>query len=193
MMYGRWPNGWSVIEVSRWLESNFEFPGRFSHGARARFLQRWADQEASRAAADNHPDAAKLAGGNLPEADNAFPEPKLDKHIGEMLGTLKSTTYLEGHLDNYYGGDANSRPDFDALVEAHHGTKFIHGSLAASILGSDADPQSFKENGGGGLGSVSASAFVVGDNDPAGHQLGPDSGFPFGTLPPADLGPPPVI
>lgn len=41
MMHGRWPNGWGVIDVSRWLESNFDFSDRFAHSAAVRFAHRF--------------------------------------------------------------------------------------------------------------------------------------------------------
>ena len=185
MFHGRWPNGWTVIDVSRWFESNFDFPARLAGKGALRFVRRFGDNEGLTALANNQP-----------EADKSLPEPKLDKQVAEMLGTLKSHFYAEGNLDNSCGGDTACRDDFSALIESHHGTRFLNGGISASIL-DELSSEGAKLLGDGEAALVATDLgklfLLVDGNGEAGFQPGQDFIIPLGSLPPADLGPPPVI
>ena len=180
MFHGRWPNGWTVIDVAHWFESNFDMPTRLAGKAALRFVRRFGDNEGPAALSNNQP-----------ETDKALPEPKLDKHVAEMLGTLKSNFYAEANHDN------SSKDDFSALIEAHHGTRFVLGDSAPASLDFDFSAEDGKTLGGGEAALIKTDLgkifLLVDGNGEDGFQAGHDFVIPLGSLPPADLGPPPVI
>ena len=93
MFHGRWPNGWGVVEVVRWFESNFEAPARFSdNAAHIRFARRFGGEEAPTAAAANTPEPPNFV---VPNHDVA----EID--VAEILdGPIPVLGYLDKPIDS---------------------------------------------------------------------------------------------
>jgi len=108
MMHGRWPNGWNVVDVTRWLESNFEFGHKFSDSLSLRFAHRFSDGAPASASA-NTASVDEPHNFVLPNVETAAP-------VGELVGgPIKVLGYLDKPIDSE---DLLASPAAD-LVDGH--------------------------------------------------------------------------
>jgi hypothetical protein len=127
MMHGRWPNGWGVMDVTRWFESNFEFSDRFAHSAAVRFAHRFGGGDAPASASANSVATDEPHNFVLPNVVDAQPIDEvrdapirvlgyLDKALDhEDLIASKAADLVDGHapfgmkgLDMVFGADSHT-------------------------------------------------------------------------------------